>query len=88
MTQTRGRRFELPPGLDPHEERAILLALEQYFGEGSPRPSGWALGGRLDAIGMGALQTRGVLPGAWQRAARGPFARRGNPTLFGRGDAK
>jgi hypothetical protein len=80
------RRFELPSGLRPEDEWAILAALERYF-EGDERgPDAWTLAGRLDATGMGALQTRRV-EGAWRRAARFPFARTGVAPLAGRGDA-
>jgi hypothetical protein len=82
-----GKRFEFPPGLTPREERAIIAALERYFDEGPRRPDPWALAGRVDATRMGALQTRGG-NGAWRRAARSTFARRGVPPLAGRGDAK
>jgi hypothetical protein len=82
-----GKRFELPAGLSPPEERALIAALERYLDEGSPGPDPWAFAGRLDATGMGAVQTRRV-PGAWRRAARSPFARRGVPPFAGRGDAR
>ncbi len=32
-----GRRFDLPEGLTPEEERAALMALERYFVEDDPR---------------------------------------------------
>ena len=83
----RRKRFELPPGLTPQEERAVLAALERYFAEGPP-PNPWALAGRVDASGMGALQTRRLAQGAWQRAGRENFARRGTTSLHGRGDAR
>lgn len=82
-----GRRFELPSGLTPQEERAVLAALERYFAE-TPPPKPWALAGRAEAAGMGALQTRHLAPGAWQRAGRGSFARRGTTSQVGRGDAR
>jgi hypothetical protein len=81
------KRFELPAGLSGAEERALLAALERYFDEGPEGPDPWALAGRLDATGMGALQTRGA-GGAWRRTTRSAFARRGVPPFAGRGDAK
>jgi hypothetical protein len=82
-----GRLFEFPPGLSSREERAIIAALERYLDDGNPEPDPWAFAGRLDATGMGALQTRRV-PGAWRRAIRSAFARRGVPPFAGRGDAR
>jgi hypothetical protein len=81
-------RFELPEGLSPDEEAAVLAALERYFAdEHAPPPSPWALAGRIDASGMGALQMRRAL-GSWRSGARMPFARRGTPPFQGRGDAR
>jgi hypothetical protein len=81
------RRFELPEGLRPEEERAIITALERYFLQESPKPNPWVLQGRIDATGLGALQTRKYAREPWhgQYAA---FARRGVPTAHGRGDAR
>jgi hypothetical protein len=83
-----GRRYELPEGFTPEEERAAIAALERYFAADGQEPDRWVLAGRLDAIGLGALQTRRFAKGAWGRAARGAFTRRGAPTFLGRGDAK
>ncbi len=83
---TRGRRFQLPEGLTPDEERAILLALERYFRQESPRPDPWVLRGRLETTGLGALQGRRLMDLPW--TARLPFARPGVPPLAGRGDAR
>ncbi len=81
-------RFELPEGLPPEEEAAVLAALERYFTEEhAPPPSPWAVAGRIDASRLGAVQTRHVL-GGWRAGARMAFARRGTPPLHGRGDAK
>jgi hypothetical protein len=81
-------RYELPGGLSPQEEAAALAALERYFAEEqAPPPSPWALAGRVDASGMGALQAR-RLAGGWRSATRLSFARRGVPPFHGRGDAR
>ena len=77
--------FELPQGLTREEERAILVALERYFLQENPHPDPWVLAGRMDAGGHGALQARRYTDGAWRTPA--PFARRGSPSLQGRGDA-
>jgi hypothetical protein len=81
------RRFELPQGLRPEEERAIITALERYFLQESPKPNPWVLQGRIDATGLGALQTRKYAREPWhgQHAA---FARRGVPPANGRGDQR
>jgi hypothetical protein len=79
-------RFELPHDLSPDDERAVLAALEAYFAESESRPDGWALAGRLDASGQGALQSR-ALVGDWRSLTRRSFARTGAPPLHGRGDA-
>lgn len=81
------RRFELPDGLTPEEERAILMALERYFVEESPKPSAWVLQGRIDATGHGALQVRRYARAPWP-GPRAPFARRGVPPMLGRGDVR
>ena len=87
MSKSEERRFELPRGLRPEEERAVIAALERYFQGEEEGPDRWAFAGRLDATGMGALQSRRVR-GAWQRAGRWAFARRGVAPFAGRGDAR
>ncbi|MGH2740433.1 MAG: hypothetical protein ACRDH6_08155 [Actinomycetota bacterium] len=80
MTQ----RFELPHELTPEEERAAISALERVFSK--PRPSPWALAGRLQGLRLGALQGRHQAESPW--SLRAPFASRGTEPLIGRGDAK
>ncbi len=82
------RRFELPEGLSPEEERAIITALERYLLRESPHPSPWVLAGRLEATGLGALQARRYADEPWGTTLRHPFARPGVPPLAGRGDAR
>ena len=81
-------RFELPPDLAPEEQRAAIAALERALGASRRRPAPWAMAGRIDALRLGALQARRELPGVWRLSGYVPFARRGTPTLKGRGDAK
>jgi hypothetical protein len=81
------RRFELPPGLAPEEERAILMALERYFIQESPKPNPWVLQGRIDAMGMGALQVRKYAIEPWH-GPNAAFARKGVPPTAGRGDVR
>ncbi len=82
----RARRFDLPDGLTPEEERAILTALERYFLQESPKPAPWVLQGRIDATGFGALQARKLSREPW--AVRAAFARTGVAPLHGRGDVR
>jgi hypothetical protein len=81
------RRFELPDGLTPEEERAILMALERYFIAESPRPAPWVLQGRIDATGLGTLQARRYAREPWH-GQQAPFARKGVPTVHGRSDVR
>ncbi len=69
-------RYELPEGLLPEEEKALIAALERYFADTIEQPDPWALSGRIENLRMGALQTRETRPDAWQSANRMPFARR------------
>lgn len=80
------RRFELPEGLTPEEERAIIRALERYFAQESPHPHPWVLAGRVDAAGLGALQARRYTHAPWGVGTYAPFARRGVPPTHGRAD--
>ena len=81
------RRFEMPEGLAPDEERAILMALERYLLQESPKPTPWVLQGRVDATGLGALQVRKLAREPWNEV-RAAFARRGVAPLHGRGDVR
>jgi hypothetical protein len=81
------REFEVPEGLSKREEAAVLAALEAYFAEDVEPSSPWALAGRVDATGTGALQSRRVTGAGWRASARAPFARSGVPPFHGRGDA-
>ena len=81
------RRFELPEGIARDEERAVLNALERYFLQESPKPNPWVLQGRVDAIGIGALQARRLARQPWT-GVRAAFVRYGVPPVHGRGDAR
>ena len=80
------RRFELDADLTPHEERAVIRALERYFAQESPHPHPWVLSGRIDAAGLGALQARHYTHTPWSVGTYAPYARRGVPSVHGRGD--
>jgi len=81
-------RYQLPPGISPEEERAILAAIEQYFGSDRVRPSPWALAGRTEAIALGALQVRHQSARPWSETRLNPFTRRGTEPRAGRSDAR
>ena len=81
------RRIEIPAGLTPEEERAILMALERYFSAESPKPTPWVLQGRVDATGHGALQVRKYSRDPWN-GVRAAFVRRGVAPMHGRGDVR
>src|SRR3989442_5666524 len=80
-----GRRFDLPEGLTPEEERAALMALERYFVEDDPKPAPWVLQGRIEATGYGALQVRRFAREPWHGQWVG-FARKGGPAMKRRAD--
>src|SRR2546426_12021504 len=82
-----GRRFDLPDGLTPEEERAALMALERYFVEDDPKPAPWVLQGRIEATGYGALQVRRFArePRSWQR---GTIARNREAPIRGRNHSR
>jgi hypothetical protein len=82
------RRFELPDDLTPEEERAVIRALERYFAQESPHPHRWVLAGRIDAAGLFALQARHYTDVPWGVGTYAPYARRGVPSVQGRGDVR
>jgi hypothetical protein len=85
---THERSFQVPEGLSPEEEQAVLRALERYFRQESPHPHPWVLAGRLDATGWGALQARRHADSAWSLLRQASFVRPGVPILTGRSDAR
>ena len=82
----RAQRFELPDGLTPEDERAILTALERYFLQESPKPNPWVLQGRIDATGLRRAAGADASREPW--AVRAAFARHGVAPLHGRGDVR
>jgi len=81
-------RYELPPGIPEEEERAIVAALDLYFGAGMVSPSPWALAGRTETLGLGALQIRHQSDRPWNETRLNPYTRRGTESRTGRGDTK
>jgi hypothetical protein len=81
-------RYVLPPGLTPEEERAIAAALGRYLSQDGTRPDAWALAGRAEALGLGALQIRHQVDPPWGGTTRHAFTRRGTEPRVGRGDSK
>jgi hypothetical protein len=80
--------YELPEGVSPEEERAIISALERYLDDRDTRASTWVMASRLENARTGAVQARRFLRDAW-RVGWGdtPFARYGTEPIGGRGDA-
>jgi len=81
------RSFGIPQDLTPEEERAILSALERHLLGEAPPPEAWAMAGRLEATGQGALQARRAMRAPWRAPTRAAFARWGAIPFHGRGDA-
>lgn len=81
------RRFELPDDLAPEDERAILMALERYFQNESPKPMPWVLQARIEATGVGALQARRYAREPWH-GQQAPFSRKGVAPVNGRSDVR
>ena len=81
-------RYELPPGIPEEQEQAIMAALDRYFGSGRVRPSPWALAGRLESLGLGALQARHQSERPWNETRLNPYTRRGTEPRAGRADSK
>ena len=79
------RTLELPDWLTPEEERAILVALERYFLQESPKPAAWVLQGRIEATGLGGLQVRRYAHDPWHGHATA-FSRKGVAPVNGRSD--
>ena len=81
-------RFEPERKLTPEDERAVLRALEENLSRSSVRPNPWALAGRAEGLGLGALQIRhqSVLP--WGEIRLNPYTRRGTEPRQGRADSK
>jgi hypothetical protein len=81
-------RYDLPPGLTQEEERVITAALDDHFGTASVRPSAWALQGRAEGLGLGALQIRNQSRHPWGDNRLNPYTRLGIESRVGRGDTK
>ena len=79
-------RFEVPDGLSPREERAVLAALEKYFH--TDIEDAWLLAGRIENAGWGALQARRHTEHAWTDSRFFLHMRRGTTQQRGRGDSK
>src|SRR4029079_2573938 len=82
-----GRKIDVPDGLTPEEERAVLMALARYFGAENPKPAPWVLQGRIEATGYGALQVRRFAREPWH-GQWVEFARKGVPPMNGRADVR
>ena len=81
-------RYELPADLPPDEHQAVIAALEEYLRRSAVRPSPWALAGRTEGLGLGALQIRFQSVRPWNEIRLNPYTRRGADPRMGRGDSK
>jgi hypothetical protein len=71
------------------EERAVVEeALERYVTIASRRPGPWALEGRAEGLGLGALQLRFQSTTPWAETRLNPFTRRGSDPRIGSGGAR
>ena len=81
-------RYDLPRGLTPRRSARSRSALDDYFGVKASRPDPWALPGRAEALGLGALQLRHHRGDAWSGKELAPFTWLGNEPRSGRGDMR
>lgn len=81
-------RYELPSDLTPLERSSIEAALAEYLGTTSVRPEAWALAGRAEGLGLGALQIRNQSRQPWGETRLNHYTRLGVDPRVGRGDAK
>ena len=81
-------RFQVPDSLTDTERQAVEAAIEQYLAVRSRRPGPWALGGRAEALGLGALQLRFQSTTPWAETRLNPYTRRGADPRNGRGDSR
>jgi hypothetical protein len=81
-------RSELPPDLDERDRAAVNAALEEYLRAETVRPSPWALAGRTEGLGLGALQVRFQSTEPWGETRLNPYTRRGADPRIGRGDSR
>jgi len=79
-------RYELPPGLNPDDVRAIEAALDEYFGTARVPPDPWTLAGRATATRIGALQIRHQSVRPWGEIALNAYTRLGIEPRAGRSD--
>jgi hypothetical protein len=81
-------RYRVLIDISDEERRVVEEALERYVAIASRRPGPWALGGRAEALGLGALQMRFQSTEPWNETRLNPFTRRGSDPRIGAGGSR
>ena len=81
-------RYRILADVSEAERRVVEEALERYVAIASRRPGPWALGGRAEGLGLGALQLRFQSTKPWSETRLNPFTRRGTDPRIGAGGGR
>jgi hypothetical protein len=81
-------RYRVLIDISDDERRVVEEALERYVAIASRRPGPWALGGRAEGLGLGALQLRFQSTEPWNETRLNKFTRRGHDPRIGAGGGR
>ena len=81
-------RYAILTDIPEPERRVVEEALERYVTIASRTPGPWALGGRAEGLGLGALQLRFQSSEPWTETRLNPFTRRGTDPRIGAGGGR
>jgi hypothetical protein len=81
-------RYRVLVDLTDAELTIVEEALERYVAIASRRPGPWALGGRAEGLGLGALQLRFQSTNPWSETRLNKFTRRGTDPRIGAGGGR